>query len=125
MHTDAPHYLFEEGQRISLLICVRLHLRSGDHTVKVTCCATGKCLRVLEGHRRTPWVVRFHPSDSSLLASGSLDHQVCCPLLSAHDILQVLVDLWFKLGGIRIDTARQEGGFASCAHMCRQNTGLP
>ncbi len=82
-----PHYLFEEGQRISLLKCVRLHLRSGDHTVKITCCATGKCLRVLEGHRRTPWVVRFHPSDSSLLASGSLDHQVWFLLLSAHNIL--------------------------------------
>lgn len=30
---------------------------SGDHTVKIICCRTGQCLRVLTGHRRTPWVV--------------------------------------------------------------------
>lgn len=30
---------------------------SGDHTVKIICCRTGQCLKVLSGHRRTPWVV--------------------------------------------------------------------
>ncbi len=50
--------------------------RSGDHTVKLSCCATGRLLRVLSGHRRTPWVVRFHPRKPNLLASGSLDHEV-------------------------------------------------
>lgn len=30
----------------------------------------------LWGHSRTPWVVTFHSSDSDLLASGSLDHEV-------------------------------------------------
>ena len=30
---------------------------SGDHTVKVICVRTGKCLQTLTGHRRTPWVV--------------------------------------------------------------------
>ena len=30
---------------------------SGDHTVKIIDCETGKCLKVLSGHRRTPWVV--------------------------------------------------------------------
>eukprot|EP00873_Tetraselmis_striata_P042308 jgi/Tetstr1/462572/TSEL_007558.t1 len=48
----------------------------GDHTVKLVCCRTGKCLQTLHGHRRTPWVVRFHPHNSTLLASGSLDHEV-------------------------------------------------
>ncbi|KAL4443318.1 hypothetical protein ABPG75_011055 [Micractinium tetrahymenae] len=48
----------------------------GDHTVKLTCCATGRLVRALSGHRRTPWVVRFHPRKPSLLASGSLDHEV-------------------------------------------------
>jgi len=48
----------------------------GDHTVKLIDCRTGKCVRVLTGHRRTPWVVRFHPTDSNILVSGSLDHQV-------------------------------------------------
>ncbi|TVU32442.1 hypothetical protein EJB05_24173 [Eragrostis curvula] len=48
----------------------------GDHTVKVIDCHTGKCLKVLSGHRRTPWVVRYHPLHSDILASGSLDHEV-------------------------------------------------
>ncbi|KAK3268211.1 hypothetical protein CYMTET_23274 [Cymbomonas tetramitiformis] len=48
----------------------------GDHTVKLICCRTATCLRTLEGHRRTPWVVRFHPTSSQILASGSLDHEV-------------------------------------------------
>ncbi|PKA58754.1 Protein Mut11 [Apostasia shenzhenica] len=48
----------------------------GDHTVKIIDCRTGKCLKVLSGHRRTPWVVRFHPLCSEILASGSLDHEV-------------------------------------------------
>ncbi|XP_054801591.1 uncharacterized protein LOC129305634 [Prosopis cineraria] len=49
----------------------------GDHTVKVIDCETGRCLKVLTGHRRTPWVVRFHPLHSQILASGSLDQEVC------------------------------------------------
>nr|CAB3473898.1 unnamed protein product [Digitaria exilis] len=48
----------------------------GDHTVKIIDCHTGKCLKVLSGHRRTPWVVRYHPLYSDILASGSLDHEV-------------------------------------------------
>uniref|UniRef100_A0A803Q4D9 Transducin family protein / WD-40 repeat family protein n=1 Tax=Cannabis sativa TaxID=3483 RepID=A0A803Q4D9_CANSA len=48
----------------------------GDHTVKIIDCETGSCLKVLSGHRRTPWVVRFHPLYPDLLASGSLDHEV-------------------------------------------------
>lgn len=49
---------------------------SGDHTVKLSSCSSGKLVRVLSGHRRTPWVVRFHPRKPNLLASGSLDHEV-------------------------------------------------
>lgn len=48
----------------------------GDHTVKIIDCQTGSCLKVLSGHRRTPWVVRFHPLCPEILASGSLDHEV-------------------------------------------------
>ncbi|KAG9137504.1 hypothetical protein Leryth_016796 [Lithospermum erythrorhizon] len=48
----------------------------GDHTVKIMDWQTGKCLKVLSGHRRTPWVVRFHPLHPDILASGSLDHEV-------------------------------------------------
>ena len=48
----------------------------GDHTVKVFVCATWKQLCVLSGHERTPWTVKFHPSDTRILASGSLDQTV-------------------------------------------------
>ncbi|EXB46040.1 Activating molecule in BECN1-regulated autophagy protein 1 [Morus notabilis] len=48
----------------------------GDHTVKIIDCQTGSCLNVLTGHRRTPWVVRFHPLCPEILASGSLDQEV-------------------------------------------------
>ena len=34
-----------------------LFFYSGDHTVKIVSCATGRSLRVLDGHLRTPWVV--------------------------------------------------------------------
>ncbi|GLU07840.1 hypothetical protein SLE2022_247800 [Rubroshorea leprosula] len=48
----------------------------GDHTVKIIDCQSGNCLKVLSGHRRTPWVVRFHPVRPEIIASGSLDHEV-------------------------------------------------
>lgn len=48
----------------------------GDHTVKVIECSSKRCVTVLSGHRRTPWVVRFHPQRNDILASGSLDHEV-------------------------------------------------
>ncbi|XP_030551546.1 uncharacterized protein LOC115756015 [Rhodamnia argentea] len=48
----------------------------GDHTVKLIDSQTGSCSKVLRGHRRTPWVVRFHPLYPEILASGSLDHEV-------------------------------------------------
>ena len=59
-----------------LLTALLVSLRSGDHTVKIICCRSGVCLKVLSGHRRTPWVVRFHPKLPHLLASGSLDYEV-------------------------------------------------
>lgn len=48
----------------------------GDHTVKITCCSTGRLLQTLEGHPRTPWTVKYHPTDKHILASGCLGHQV-------------------------------------------------
>jgi activating molecule in BECN1-regulated autophagy protein 1 len=48
----------------------------GDHTVKLTCCSTGRLLQSLEGHPRTPWTVKYHPTDARILASGCLGHQV-------------------------------------------------
>ena len=48
----------------------------GDHTVKISCCSTGRLLQSLDGHPRTPWTVKYHPTDSRVLASGCLGHQV-------------------------------------------------
>lgn len=44
----------------------------GDHTVKVFDYPSGLQIACLEGHPRTPWTVRFHPSDSDIIASGCL-----------------------------------------------------
>lgn len=46
----------------------------GDHSVKVFEYPNGKQIACLDGHPRTPWTVRFHPTDSSILASGCLGH---------------------------------------------------
>lgn len=48
----------------------------GDHTVKVSCCETGRLLQSLDGHPRTPWTVKYHPINSHVVASGCLGHQV-------------------------------------------------
>ena len=48
----------------------------GDHTVKIIDVSSGTLVKTLAGHRRTPWVVRFHPSEPNVLASGSLDNTV-------------------------------------------------
>lgn len=48
----------------------------GDHSVRITEIATGKCTHVLEGHPRTPWCLSFHPSSNQIVASGCLDGEV-------------------------------------------------
>ena len=48
----------------------------GDHTVKITCCSSGRLLQTLEGHPRTPWTVKYHPKNPNIVASGCLGHQV-------------------------------------------------
>jgi len=48
----------------------------GDHTVKITCCHSGRLIHSMEGHPRTPWTVKFHPTDSSRCASGCIGYQV-------------------------------------------------
>ena len=48
----------------------------GDHTVKISACASGHLLRTLEGHPRTPWTCKYHPFREDIVASGCLGHQV-------------------------------------------------
>jgi activator-of-BECN1-regulated-autophagy protein 1 len=48
----------------------------GDHTVKISSCLTGELLKSLEGHPRTPWTVKYHPTNVDIVASGCLGCQV-------------------------------------------------
>lgn len=48
----------------------------GDHTIKISCTHTGKLIRTLEGHPRTPWTVKYHPTNARIVASGCLGFQV-------------------------------------------------
>ncbi|CAN0439225.1 unnamed protein product, partial [Laminaria digitata] len=48
----------------------------GDHTVKITSFLRGRVVQTLTGHSRTPWTVKFHPKDSSIVASGCLNYEV-------------------------------------------------
>jgi len=40
----------------------------GDHTIKVFHYHTGKQYRIFRGHPRTPWTVKYHPTDSNIVA---------------------------------------------------------
>ncbi|KAK8345866.1 hypothetical protein V6Z12_A07G176700 [Gossypium hirsutum] len=77
----------------------------GDHTVKIIDYQKGKCLKVLSGHRRTPWVVRFHPVHPEILASGSLDHEVrlwdakTAECLGSRDFYRPIASLAFHAEG--------------------------
>lgn len=80
-HCSAEYASFQPAPRSTIALCYNcdgslLASTHGDHTVKITSCHSGTLSRVLTGHRRTPWVVRFHPRNATLLASGSLDHEV-------------------------------------------------
>ncbi|XP_023943943.1 uncharacterized protein LOC112050050 [Bicyclus anynana] len=48
----------------------------GNHNVYVSELASGKHVRVLRGHPRTPWCIAFHPSHTQLIGSGCLGGQV-------------------------------------------------
>ncbi|KAJ2953718.1 hypothetical protein O0L34_g1341 [Tuta absoluta] len=48
----------------------------GNHNVYVSELASGKHVRILKGHPRTPWCIAFHPSHTQLIGSGCLGGQV-------------------------------------------------
>lgn len=48
----------------------------GDHTVKIISYPEGRIIQTLIGHERTPWTVKFHPTDSNIVASGCLAFDV-------------------------------------------------
>ncbi|KAL3531172.1 hypothetical protein ACH5RR_010494 [Cinchona calisaya] len=77
----------------------------GDHTVKIIDSMSGHCLKVLSAHRRTPWVVRFHPEHPEILASGSLDHEVrvwnanTSECIGSHDFYHPIASIAFHAEG--------------------------
>jgi WD40 repeat protein len=48
----------------------------GDHTVKIFSFITGQSIRVFYGHPRTPWTIKYHPTNPDILVSGCLGCQV-------------------------------------------------
>ncbi|XP_014232544.1 uncharacterized protein LOC106656237 isoform X3 [Trichogramma pretiosum] len=48
----------------------------GNHDIYITDLTTGKNLKILSGHPRTPWCIAFHPISNDILASGCLGGQV-------------------------------------------------
>jgi WD40 repeat protein len=48
----------------------------GDHTVKVFIFSSGQQIRSFRGHPRTPWTVKYHPSNPNIVASGCLGFEV-------------------------------------------------
>ncbi|KAI4465050.1 activating molecule in becn1-regulated autophagy protein 1 [Holotrichia oblita] len=48
----------------------------GNHNIYVTDVRSGKNIKTLVGHPRTPWCIAFHPTSNQILASGCLGGQV-------------------------------------------------
>ncbi|KAG7209033.1 hypothetical protein KM043_015197 [Ampulex compressa] len=72
----------------------------GNHNVYITEITTGKNIKILSGHPRTPWCIAFHPSSSQILASGCLGGQV---------------RVWDLSGGSEVWNAESETVIASLA----------
>ena len=70
----------------------------GDHTVRIVDCKTGRCLKTLRGHPRTPWCITFHPSSDELLASGCLGGQVRVWNLKVRSKINVKINAMWPSG---------------------------
>jgi WD domain, G-beta repeat len=83
----------------------------GDHSVKISCCYTGRLLVSLDGHPRTPWTVKYHPVDSRLVASGCLGYQVrvwCWPTQTCLQMVRLesaIISLAFHPSGTLLAVA--------------------
>ena len=63
----------------------------GDHTIKIFDYYTRKQIRILEGHPRTPWTVKYHPTDSNIVASGCIGFVVKVWDISTGKVLNTQV----------------------------------
>ncbi|XP_074040580.1 uncharacterized protein isoform X2 [Leptinotarsa decemlineata] len=48
----------------------------GNHNIYITDLRSGKHIKTLVGHPRTPWCIAFHPTSNQIIASGCLGGQV-------------------------------------------------
>lgn len=48
----------------------------GDHLIRISCVRTGRVIQILQGHKRTPWCLAFHPTLQNVIASGCLSGKV-------------------------------------------------
>ncbi|XP_044750242.1 uncharacterized protein LOC123310695 isoform X2 [Coccinella septempunctata] len=72
----------------------------GNHNIHITDIRSGKNLKTLVGHPRTPWCIAFHPTSNQIVASGCLGGQV---------------RIWDLSGGSEVWTAKNQTVIASIA----------
>ena len=87
----------------------------GDHTIKIIHFATGKVVKTLVGHPRTPWTVKFHPKLNNIVASGCLAGEVKVWDLS-RDGVAPLVSMMFPLNETEEEKAAAPQPAGSSAH---------
>ncbi|XP_063903368.1 uncharacterized protein LOC135122847 [Zophobas morio] len=72
----------------------------GNHDIYVTDIKSGKNIKILTGHPRTPWCIAFHPTSNQIVASGCLGGEV---------------RIWDLSGGSEVWTAGNQSVIASIA----------
>ncbi|CAH1966553.1 unnamed protein product [Acanthoscelides obtectus] len=72
----------------------------GNHNIYITDIKSGKNIKTLVGHPRTPWCIAFHPTSDQIVASGCLGGQV---------------RIWDLSGGSEVWTAAHQTVIASLA----------
>lgn len=72
----------------------------GNHNIYVTDLRSGKNIKTLIGHPRTPWCIAFHPTSDQIVASGCLGGQV---------------RIWDLSGGSEVWTTSTQSVIASIA----------
>ncbi|RZC40758.1 uncharacterized protein BDFB_003480 [Asbolus verrucosus] len=72
----------------------------GNHNIYVTDIKSGKNIKTLIGHPRTPWCIAFHPTSNQIVASGCLGGEV---------------RIWDLSGGSEVWTAGNQSVIASIA----------
>ena len=70
----------------------------GDHTVKIFYFYSNTPYRVFDGHPRTPWTVKYHPTNPNIVASGCLGSQVSLSLLCFHRYCFIVESIGTSLG---------------------------